>query len=96
MAKADLDGSAFLEALEKKHVLPSLSPIVMALIELAASEESSLGQIADLITKDPSLTARILKLANSAFFQSRYPASTALQAVGRIGVSQTRLFALSV
>jgi two-component system cell cycle response regulator len=96
MAKVDLDGSTFLEKLDEKHILPSLSPVVTALIELAADDESSLGQMADLITKDPSLTARILKLANSAFFQSRYPAGTALQAIARIGVNQTRLFALSV
>ena len=96
MAKADLDGSAFLERLDEKHILPSLSPVVTALIELATNDESSLGQLANLIAKDPSLTARILKLANSAFYQSRYPAGTALQAVSRIGAHQTRLFALSV
>lgn len=96
MAKADFDGTAFLETLNENHVLPSLSPVVAALIELAANDESSVGQIADLIAKDPSLTARILKLANSAFFQSRYSAGTALQAITRIGVHHTRLFALSV
>ena len=96
MAKADLDGVAFIETLDENHILPALSPVVAALIELAADDESSLGQMADLITKDPSLTARILKLANSAFFQSRYPAGTALQAIARIGVHHTRLFALSV
>ena len=96
MAKADLDGTAFLEALDEKHNLPSLSPVVVALIELAADDEASVGQIADLITKDPSLTARILKLANSAFYRTRYPAATVLQGVARIGVRQTRLFALSV
>ncbi len=96
MAKADFDGTAFLETLDEKHILPSLSPVVAALIELAANDESSVGQIADLIAKDPSLTARVMKLANSAFFQSRYSAGTALQAIARIGVHHTRLFALSV
>jgi two-component system, cell cycle response regulator len=96
MAQADFDGTAFLETLDEKQTLPSLSPVVAALIELAADDESSLGQMADLIAKDPSLTARILKLANSAFFQSRYPAGTTLQAIARIGVRHTRLFALSV
>jgi two-component system cell cycle response regulator len=96
MAKADLDGSAFLEALDEKHILPSFSPVVAALIEVAAKDETSVGQIADLITKDPSLTARMLKLANSPFYRTRCPAATVLQAVARIGVRQTRLFALSV
>jgi HD-like signal output (HDOD) protein len=95
MAKADLDGTAFIETLDKKHILPSLSPVVIALIELATSDESSLGQMADLIMKDPALTAQTLKLANSAFFRSQYPANAALQAVTRIGAYQTRLFALS-
>ena len=96
MAKVDLDGTAFIETLDEKHILPSLSPVVVALIDLAAKDDSSIGQMADLITKDPALTARMLKLANSAFYQSRYPAGTALQAVSRIGVHQTRLFALSI
>ena len=96
VAKLDLDASVFLAKLDEKHILPSLSPVVVALIELAANDEASVGQIADLITKDPSLTARVLKLANSAFFRTRCPAATVLQAVTRIGVRQTRLFALSI
>jgi len=96
MAKADIDGTSFIEMLDEKHILPSLSPVVVALIELATSDESSLGQMADLIMKDPALTAQILKLANSAFFRSQCPASTPLQAITRIGAHHTRLFALSV
>jgi len=95
MATID-DGRAFLSDLDEKRLLPSLSPIVAKLIELAANEESSLGQMAALIAKDPSLTTRVLKLANSAFFRSLYPAGTVLQAVARIGVHHTRLLALSV
>jgi len=95
MATLD-DGRAFLRGLDEKRLLPSLSPIVARLIELAANEESSLGQMAALIAKDPSLTTRVLKLANSAFFRSVYPVGTVLQAVARIGVHHTRLLALSV
>ena len=96
MATTDGDGRAFLKTLDEKHILPSLSPVVAALIGLAANEESSLGQMAALIAKDPSLTTRILKLANSAFYRTLYPAATVLQAVTRIGVHHTRLLALSV
>ncbi len=96
MARADLDGRAFLERLDEQYMLPSLSPVVVALIELAARDQTSVGEIAELIAKDPSLTARVLKLANSAFYRTRYPAATVLQSVTRIGVRQTRLFALSV
>jgi HD-like signal output (HDOD) protein len=96
VATADGNNTAFLETLDERRVLPSFSPIVAGLINLAADEESSLREIADLIAKDPSLTTRILKLANSSFFRSLYPATTVLQAVSRIGVHHTRLLALSV
>lgn len=96
MATADGDASAFLNTLDEKHILPSLSPVVAALLELAANEDCSLGQMADLIQKDPSLTTRILKLANSAFFRSYYPVTTVLHAVSRIGIHHTRLLALTV
>ncbi len=97
MAKADLSGEAFLGALNKSRILhASVSPIAVALIELAASDEISVSQLADLIAKDPSLTARMINLANSAFFRTHVSAATVLQAVAKIGVRQTRLFALSV
>jgi HD-like signal output (HDOD) protein len=90
------EGHEFLKDLDDKYALPSVSPIVTALIELAADEESSLGQISELIAKDPALTTRVIRLANSSFFRSCNPAATVLQAVARIGVRHTRLLALSV
>ncbi len=96
MVAIDGDVSRFLRTLDEKHILPAVSPIVPALVKLAAKDETSARQIADLIAKDPALTTRMLKLANSAFYRTLYPAATVLQAVTRIGVRQTRLFALSV
>jgi HD-like signal output (HDOD) protein len=87
----------FLRDIDERYALPSASPIVASLIRIAGDdEEVSLAEIAELIAKDPSLTTRILKLANSPFFRSRNPVTTPLQAVARIGVRHTRLFALSV
>jgi HD-like signal output (HDOD) protein len=68
----------------------------MRLIELAADDNSSLKDIAALIEKDPSLTIRILRLANSVFFRYGNPTKTVRQAVVRIGVRHTRLLALSL
>jgi HD-like signal output (HDOD) protein len=86
----------FISGVESGKLLPSLSPLTMRLIELAADDSSSLGDIAALIEKDPSLTIRILKLANSVFFRYGNPVKTVQQAVLRIGTRQTRLLALSL
>jgi HD-like signal output (HDOD) protein len=86
----------FISGLESGRLLPSLSPLTMRLIELASDDNSSLNDIAALIEKDPSLTIRILKLANSVLYRPRHLAKSVQQAVLRIGVRQTRLLALSL
>jgi len=85
-----------IDGLESGKFLPSLSPIAIRLMELASDDDSSLADIEALIEKDPSLTIRILKLANSVFFRFGNPAKSVRQAVVRIGTRQTRLLALSL
>jgi HD-like signal output (HDOD) protein len=96
MATVAWNKERFISGLESGKLLPSLSPLTMRLIELAADDNSSLNDIAALIEKDPSLTIRILKLANSVFFRFGNPVKTVQQAVIRIGTRQTRLLALSL
>jgi HD-like signal output (HDOD) protein len=90
------DKERIIRGLESGNLLPSLSPLTVRLIALAANDNSSLSDIAALIEKDPSLTIRILKLANSVFFRYGNPTKTVRQAVVRIGVRHTRLLALSL
>ncbi len=82
--------------IESGKLLPSLSPLTLRLIELASDEGTSLSDIGALIQKDPALTIRVLKLANSVFFRFGNPAKSVQQAVVRIGTRQTRLLALSL
>jgi len=48
--------------------LPSLPGIVTRLIEIVNSPESSAEDASSLIERDPALTGRMLRLANSAFY----------------------------
>ena len=96
MGPLSWDKEKIISGLESGKFLPSFSPLTMRLIELAADDNSSLNDIAALIEKDPSLTIRILKLANSVFFRYGNPTKTVRQAVVRIGIRQTRLLALSL
>jgi len=85
-----------LKRLESGYALPSLSVIAIRLVELASDESCSVDELASLIEKDPSLTVRLLKLANSAFFAGTGPARTVKQAILRIGFRQLRIMALTL
>jgi len=87
---------SILKKLESGYQLPPFSKTAVKLIELAADEATSLNELCSLIEKDPSLTIRVLKLANGAFFKSLSPVTTIQQAVLRIGFRQLRLLALSL
>ncbi|MBN2125061.1 MAG: HDOD domain-containing protein, partial [Deltaproteobacteria bacterium] len=85
-----------MERLEAGYNLPALSPVALRLVELAADDTCSARDLAGLIEKDPSLAVRLLKLANSAFFQSARPVSTLEQAVVKVGFHRLRIMGLSL
>lgn len=60
------------------------------------SEDSSLKKIAEIVSKDAGMTAKILQLANSAFMGARYNISNTTQAVTLIGTEMVRALVLSV
>jgi HD-like signal output (HDOD) protein len=88
--------SALLEKVESGYALPRLSTIAMRLVEMAADDNCSAKELAELIEKDPSLAVRVLKLANSSFFQTGRPTASLSQAVVKLGFQQLRIMALSL
>ncbi len=85
-----------LDRLKSGEGLPVLSPVATALVELASDETTSARALVSLIEKDPALAVRLIRLANSAFFQATVPVSTLQQAVVRVGFDRLRIMALSV
>lgn len=51
--------------------IPAQPLVVSKLIELINSEDVSISDVADMVKKDPSLSAQVLKVANSPFFGLR-------------------------
>jgi len=76
--------------------IPSLSPLVIQLIEVASDEKSSAKELAQIVEKDPGLTTRLIKLANSAFFGLREKVTTISRAIVILGFSRVRLMALTL
>ncbi len=88
--------AALLEKVSESAGIPSLSPLAIQLIDLAADDSSSASDLAAIIEKDPGLTTRLLKLAGSAFFSLRQPVTSISQAVTLLGFKRVRIMALSL
>ena len=76
--------------------LPSLSPLTIQLVELAADDRSSASDLANIIEKDPALTTRLLRLVNSAFFGRREQITSVPRGVVQVGFNEVRVMALSL
>lgn len=91
--KASLD---ILKQIEAGYSLPLLSPVAMKLVEIALDETSSAEELAALIERDPSLAVKVLRLANSVFFQTAQPTTSLKQAVVKLGFQRLRVMSLSL
>lgn len=80
--------------LESKS-LPVLPAVASKLISITSKPETTMSDIADLISKDVALSTKILKLANSAFYSFPSQISTIHQAVSVIGINAVRNLVLS-
>ena len=71
-------------------------PILSEVLTLIDPDNSSAKRLADVILKDPMLTARILKVANSPFYGCRQRVNTVDQAVLIIGLNAVKCLVLSI
>jgi len=85
-----------LDKISAGYSLPAMSPLAMKLIRLASIDNISIDDLASVIEKDPSLTVRLLRLANSAMFMAGGPVTTISQAIQMIGLNRLRIMALSL
>lgn len=70
--------------------LPSLRSIDSALRELLNADQRYTQQISDVIRRDPSLTARLLRLVNSVYYGLANPVTNLEEAVLYLGLRQIR------
>ncbi len=67
-------------------VLPSMPDIFLQIKKTIDDPNASAGRIARVMTRDPSLTARILKVANNALYRGSQEITNLQQAVSRLGI----------
>lgn len=74
--------------------LPSLPAVVVKVIELARQPNSGSRELAELLSQDPSLSAKLLAAANSAFYGGQ-ELQGLQQAINRIGMEGALALSLS-
>ncbi len=73
------------------HELPTLPEVILKIQALINSDEGSAGSLSRIIAQDPSLTTKILKVANSSYFGQTYQRISSLSlAIARIGFNEVR------
>ena len=75
--------------------LPVMPEVAHALIRTLHEEDIVLGDVRNIVAKDPVLTAKVLRAANSAALGLRREVSTLDDAIAMIGMAQVRTLALT-
>jgi HD-like signal output (HDOD) protein len=84
------------QVLKLQH-LPPLSTTATRLLGLLSVEDLALNKLAEVINQDPGLSARILGLANSAYFGQQNPVLKVEDAIIRVlGLNMVKSLAFSI
>lgn len=78
-----------------KAILPSLPDLALRIRRAIDDEMSDARQIAKLVEADPAMTAKLLKVANSAYFGGVNSIETLPHAVVRLGMQTTKQLVVS-
>jgi diguanylate cyclase (GGDEF)-like protein len=84
-----------LQILQLCRTLPSMPAVAMQVLNLSQDPNIGTAKISKVVTRDPALAARILKVANSAWCGVRREVTTLSQAVNLIGLNGTMSLALN-
>jgi HD-like signal output (HDOD) protein len=77
--------------------LPPLSATAARLLEILTNDNMSLHGLASVIAQDPTVTARILGVANSAYFGQTVPIHSVEEAIIRVlGLNMVKSLAFSI
>jgi diguanylate cyclase (GGDEF)-like protein len=81
--------------LENCSQLPSMPAVAIRLLDLCQQDEPELAEIAALLSHDPALTAKLLRLTNSPAFGLKSKVSTVSHATMILGLNAIQTLALS-
>src|SRR6266850_355521 len=100
MPGREVDHAEALDAFRRRLLdfqqLPAAPEIVAKVVSLAGDANASTKLLAELVGRDPALSARLLSLANSSFVGAARTITSITQAAVLLGFAQVRDIALGV
>ena len=92
------DHSRLMQAYVEKAMvdLPSLPPVIIQVVQATEKETVSTSEIEELISTDPSIATKLLKVVNSAYFGMSRQVFSINQAIAILGLHQVRNLVLSI
>src|SRR5262245_26663867 len=76
--------------LRDMECLPTLPTVATAALAELDRADCDIAEVASLVSLDPVIAARILRLSNSAFFGMEQKAETVEAAIARLGTRECR------
>jgi HD-like signal output (HDOD) protein/CheY-like chemotaxis protein len=93
--RATLGQEDLIEAVAGIGALPPAPRLYARLLQVLASSDGSLLAVAEVIEEDDALTAKVLQVANSAFFGAVQEVRTASHAVACLGLNALKALVLT-
>ncbi len=90
------DRNATLQKLGGTQALPALPYVAHDILVATSSNDVDIGDVAQTLARDPGVAARVIAIANYAFFTRRETVYSLEQAVMRIGLNRVRVLATSM
>ncbi len=82
--------------IDRSFEMPSVPIVLSKILQLVDNDRASARQLEELILHDPSLSVRILKLANSAFYSFQSEVRTVGRAIALLGLNLVKSLAVGV
>ena len=83
------------ERLQFCRTLPSIPAVVIEVLNLCERDDIGISDIAKALSRDPALVAKVLRIANSAFYGASSRVTTLDRAIFILGINATLSLALS-
>ncbi len=84
------------DVLSRATDILTLPTVIHDILEITSSQDSSAGDLTSIIESDPALTAKILSIANSAYYGFVKKVSTVSHAIVVLGFKEIQNIALSM
>jgi len=88
--------TGILESIQSVDTLPTLPVIVNQIQKLIASSKSNMSQIAMVIARDQAISARVIRLINSAYFGFSKKIGSIQQAITLLGLTTVKNLVVGV